>query len=47
MLPIHPILIFNIQPVDFPAVAEICRKFGGPDELRNAVTQLQSLLYAA
>ncbi len=28
-------------------VAEICRKFGGPDELRKAVTQLQSLFYAA
>jgi type I restriction enzyme R subunit len=27
-------------------VAEICRKFGGPDQLRNAVNQLQSLLYA-
>jgi type I restriction enzyme R subunit len=27
-------------------VAEICRKFGGVDELRNAVNQLQSLLYA-
>ncbi|HWV99349.1 MAG TPA: hypothetical protein VNZ64_06605 [Candidatus Acidoferrum sp.] len=28
-------------------VAEIVRKFGGVDELRNAVTQLQTLLYAA
>jgi type I restriction enzyme R subunit len=28
-------------------VAEIIHKFGGPDELRNAVNQLQSLLYAA
>jgi type I restriction enzyme R subunit len=28
-------------------VAEIARKFGGVDELRNAVSQLQSLLYAA
>src|ERR1035438_7929301 len=28
-------------------VAEIVRKFGGPDQLRNAVTQLQTLLYAA
>jgi type I restriction enzyme R subunit len=28
-------------------VAEIVRKFGGPDELRNAVYQLQTLLYAA
>ena len=28
-------------------VAEIVRKFGGPDQLRNAVTQLQRLLYAA
>jgi transposase-like protein len=28
-------------------VAEICRKFGGPDQLRNAVNQLQSRLYAS
>jgi type I restriction enzyme R subunit len=28
-------------------VAEICRKFGGSDQLRNAVNQLQTLLYAA
>jgi type I restriction enzyme R subunit len=28
-------------------VAEIIGKFGGPDQLRNAVNQLQSLLYAA
>jgi hypothetical protein len=26
---------------------EIVRKFGGADELRNAVNQLQTLLYAA
>ena len=28
-------------------VNEIIRKFGGADQLRNAVNQLQSLLYAA
>jgi type I restriction enzyme R subunit len=28
-------------------VAEIIGKFGGPDQLRNAVSQLQELLYAA
>jgi type I restriction enzyme R subunit len=28
-------------------VAEIARKFGGPDQLRSAVNQLQSLLYSA
>jgi hypothetical protein len=28
-------------------VAEIIGKFGGADQLRNAVNQLQSLLYAA
>ena len=28
-------------------VSEIVGKFGGPDQLRNAVNQLQSLLYAA
>ena len=28
-------------------VAEIVRKFGGADNLRNAVNQLQSLLYAS
>jgi type I restriction enzyme R subunit len=28
-------------------VAEIIGKFGGTDQLRNAVNQLQSLLYAA
>src|SRR5437899_9646038 len=28
-------------------VAEIMVKFGGADQLRNAVSQLQSLLYAA
>lgn len=30
-----------------PNVAEIIGKFGGADRLRNAVNQLQSLLYAA
>jgi hypothetical protein len=29
-----------------PNVAEIIGKFGGADQLRNAVNQLQSLLYA-
>ncbi|SRR5258708_2453007 len=28
-------------------VAEIIGKFGGPDQLRNAVNRLQTLLYAA
>ena len=28
-------------------VAEIIGKFGGADQLRNAVNQLQTLLYAA
>ena len=28
-------------------VAEIMGKFGGADQLRNAINQLQSLLYAA
>ncbi len=28
-------------------VAEIVHKFGGADQLRNAVNQLQALLYAA
>jgi type I restriction enzyme, R subunit len=28
-------------------VAEIVRKFGGPDQLRSAINELQSLLYAA
>ena len=28
-------------------VAEIVRKFGGPDQLRGAVNQLQMLLYAS
>jgi hypothetical protein len=30
-----------------PNVAEIILKFGGADQLRNPVNQLQSLLYAA
>jgi type I restriction enzyme R subunit len=30
-----------------PNVAEIIGKFGGADQLRNAVNQLQSVLYAA
>lgn len=48
---------FNIQPSAFPAVLppisqhgnvnEIIGKFGGAEQLRNAVNKLQSLLYAA
>jgi hypothetical protein len=30
-----------------PNVAEITSKFGGEDQIRNAVNQLQALLYAA
>jgi hypothetical protein len=30
-----------------PNVAEIIGKFGGEDQLRNTVSQLQTLLYAA
>ena len=29
------------------SISEIVRKIGGPDRLRNAMTQLQTLLYAA
>lgn len=32
---------------DLHSISEIGRKFGGPDQLRNAVIQLQTLLYAA
>ncbi len=47
---------FSLQPLAFPGVPpisghgnvnEIIGKFGGADNLRNAVNQLQSLLYAA
>jgi len=47
---------FIIQPSAFPPVPpisqrgnvnEIIGKFGGADQLRNAVNQLQALLYAA
>jgi len=47
---------FSIQPSAFPHVPpishhgnvnEIIGKFGGADQLRTAVNQLQSLLYAA
>jgi hypothetical protein len=36
-----------LEEFTFPKVAEIIGKFGGADQLRNAVNQLQSLLYAA
>ncbi|MGO8930372.1 MAG: hypothetical protein ACLQU3_26180 [Limisphaerales bacterium] len=29
------------------SISEIVREFGGPDRLRSAVIQLQTLLYAA
>jgi hypothetical protein len=35
------------EQIKLPNVAEITSKFGGADRLRNAVNQLQSLLYAA
>jgi hypothetical protein len=37
-------LEFSLQPLDF---VPVIGKFGGADQLRNAVNQLQSLLYAA
>ena len=49
-------LAFSLQPSAFPPVPplssrgnvnEIMGRFGGADNLRNAVNQLQSLLYAA
>ena len=49
-------LAFSLQPSAFPPVPpisqhgnvnEIMSKFGGADNLRNAVNQLQTLLYAA
>jgi hypothetical protein len=36
----------TLQAADWENVAEIIGKFGGADQLRNAVNQLQSLLYA-
>lgn len=37
----------KLQAAGWENVAEIIGKFGGADQLRNAVNQLQSLLYAA
>ena len=34
------------HPVTHPDLNEIIGKFGGPDRLRTAVNQLQSLIYA-
>jgi type I restriction enzyme R subunit len=40
--------VLKVRPIsDHGNVAEIIGKFGGTDQLRNAVNQLQSLLYAA
>jgi hypothetical protein len=47
---------FSLQPLAFPSVPpissrgnvnEIMGRFGGADQLGNAVNQLQALLYAA
>jgi hypothetical protein len=37
----------KLQAAGWENVAEIIGKFGGADQLRNAVNQLQTLLYAA
>jgi len=40
--------VLKVRPIsDHGDVNEIIGKFGGADQLRNAVNQLQSLLYAA
>ena len=40
--------VLKVRPIsDHGNVKEIVCKFGGEDQLRNAVNQLQSLLYAA
>jgi type I restriction enzyme R subunit len=40
--------VLKVRPIsDHGNVNEIIGKFGGADQLRNAVNQLQSLLYAA
>lgn len=40
--------VLKVRPIsDHGNVNEIVGKFGGADQLRNAVNQLQSLLYAA
>ena len=39
--------VLKVSPIsDRGNVNEIIRKFGGPSQLRNAVSQLQSLLYS-
>ena len=39
--------VLKVPPISqHGSVAEIIGKFGGADELRNAVNRLQSLLYA-
>ena len=39
--------VLKVRPIsDHGNVAEIARHFGGLEKLGNAVTQLQSLLYA-
>jgi type I restriction enzyme M protein len=39
--------VLKVRPIsDHDNVNEIIGKFGGADQLRNAVNQLQSLLYA-
>jgi type I restriction enzyme R subunit len=40
--------VLKVSPISHHGnVAEIMGKFGGADQLRNAVNQLQILLYAA
>ncbi len=40
--------VLKVPPISHHGnVAEIIGNFGGTDQLRNAVNQLQSLLYAA
>ncbi len=40
--------VLKVRPIsDHGNVSEIIKKFGGADKLRDAVTQLQTLLYAA
>lgn len=53
----HNPLAFSIQPLAFflkippisqrGSVSEIAGHFGGPEQLRTAVKQLQEILYAA
>jgi type I restriction enzyme, R subunit len=45
---LQPSAFRHVRPIsDHGNVNEIVGKFGGADQLRNAVNQLQSLLYAA